>query len=166
MEVVIAEFYHLDQGVSVRLRDEPAGPAGQGAQHVGSGEELLQGVNRDAVTLVQGQRLELLERVHVEKLQPDFVVECINKLETGVFEMICTVKYLVNSLGINMSTSSIQNLKVDQFVKNYSRLVKHRHIGPNARETKILEAWAENSDLQDVHTIEFVQLEADQPRTN
>ena len=133
MEVVIAEFYHLDQGVPVRLRDEPAGPAGQGAQLVGSGEELLQGVNRDAVTLVQCERLELLERVHVEDLPPDFVIECVNKLETGVFEMMCTVEDLVNSLGINMSTTSVQKLKVDQFVKNYSRLVKNRHIGSNAR---------------------------------
>ena len=107
MEVVIAEFYHPDQGVSVRLRDEPAGPAGQGAQHVGSGEDLLQGVHRDAVALVQGQRLELLEGVHVEDLPPDFVIECVNELETGVSEMSGTVKNLVNSLGIDMSTSSI-----------------------------------------------------------
>ena len=133
MEVVIVEFYHLDQGISVSLRDEPAGPAGQGAQHVGPGEELLQGVNRDAVTLVQGERLELLERVHVKDFPPDFVIECVNKLKTGEFEMMCTVEYLVNSLGINMSSSGVQNLKVNKFVKNYFRLVKNRHIGSNAR---------------------------------
>ena len=135
MEVVIAEFYHPDQDVSVRLRDEPAGPAGQGAQHVGSGEDILQGVQRDAVTLVQGQRLELLEWVHVQDLPPDLVIECVNELETGISEMSCTVKNLMNCLGVNMSTSSIQKLQLNQFVKNYSRLVKHRNVRHNAGKT-------------------------------
>ena len=99
------------------------------------------------MTLVHGQRLELFEGVDVKNLPPDFVIESIDELETCVAEMMSTVENLVNSFTVNMSTSSIQNLQINQFVKNYSGLVKHRNIGPDAGETKSLETWTEDSNL-------------------
>ena len=99
------------------------------------------------MTLVNGQRLELSEGIDVKDLPPDLVIEGIDELETCVAEMMGTVENLVNSFSVNMSTSSIQNLQINQFVKNNSGLVKHWNIGPDAGKTESLETWAETSNL-------------------
>ena len=80
------------------------------------------------MALVHCQRLELCERVNVQDLPPDLIIEGVNELETSVSEMIGTVEYLVNSLGVYMSTSSIEKLQFNQFAENNSGLVKHWQI--------------------------------------
>ena len=69
------------------------------------------------------------------------------------------VQHLVKSFSVDKSSSGVEQLQLLQPGEDKTGEVKDRHEGTNTGETEILEAWAEESNLKNVHFVELLQVE-------